>query len=120
MGLHQLFLLDDSDAATQVDTWYQALMLLNSLYFVRATFLMAKSGQRQLKAERNHCGSQVHRVRVHHGKEAMAESKVSCCFLPARNIVSTKKQRVWARRKVAYDLQGLLPSELLPLSRPQL
>lgn len=50
VALHQLFLLDDSVAITQVDT--QALMLLNSLYFVRATFLMAKSGQKQLKAER--------------------------------------------------------------------
>lgn len=50
----------------------------------------------------------------------MAESKVSCCLVPTWNIVPTRKQRVWARRKVAYDLQGLFPSELFPLSRPQL
>lgn len=117
VGLHQLFLLGDSVAITQVDT--HALMLLKSLYFVLATFLMAKSGQKQLKSERNYCGSQVRGVRVHRGKEAMAESKVSCCLVPAWNTVLTRKQRVWARRKVVYDLQGLFPSELLPLARPQ-
>lgn len=77
----RLFLLDDSVAITQVDT--QALMLLKSLYFVQATFLMAESRQKKLKAERNHCGSQVHGVRVHCGKEAMTESKVRCCLVPA-------------------------------------
>lgn len=81
--LHQIFLLDDSVAIIQVDT--QALMLLKSLYFAQATFLMAESGQKQLKAERNHCGSQVHGVdpKVHRGKEAMTKSKVSCCLVPA-------------------------------------
>lgn len=41
VGLHQIFLLDDSVAITQVDT--QALMLLKSLYVAQATFLMAEA-----------------------------------------------------------------------------